>query len=615
MVIFDEFDIDYRSPQGALKSGTELCLRVKSKRGSFQRIIAKITPDGGEVRNYEMSWQGYDGSRDVFAVKIQMTNPELCWLYFSGENKEGACSNYDRTGSTDEIAAPYQITVYDKSMKTPDWFKGTVMYHIFIDRFCRIDDMVYVRPGGEYRQQWGAMPRYLPDETGTVRNNDFFGGSLWGVAEKLPYLKELGVGCIYLSPAFDAASNHKYDTGDYMSIDEGFGGEKAFDEMCRKADEKGIRIILDGVFNHVGVDSRYFNKYGNYNSIGAYQSQQSPCYDWFSFTNWNQEYASWWGISLLPSLSFSSSCKEFIAGENGVLAHWQNRGASGWRLDVVDELGDEILDPICSRIRQTDDEALVIGEVWEDASNKIAYDRRRRYFLGGQLDSVMNYPLKDGIISYVKYGDTERLAETMSRLCQNYPKPVLDCLMNILGTHDTMRILTVLGAEQLPEGRQAMSEFSLSSEQRSHGIKLLKIASALLYTLPGVPCIYYGDEAGMQGGADPFCRGCYPWGHEDEELRSWYKKLGEIRQRLSVFKDGDYELIAARDGIFAFRRRGCGYCVVTAANINNSQGSINLSGGMYECLSERSVKSCTIPPQAVCIFTERPWSGPGGGVR
>lgn len=602
MVIFDEFDTKYRNPQGAVKAGSILNLTVKSKRGSMKRLITKITPDGGEPCDYEMSWKCCEGSRDVFSVSVELPEPKLCWFYFSGESSDGVWHSYDRTGRTNEIRAQYQLTVYDRNLKTPDWFKGSVMYHIFIDRFCRIDDKVYIRPGGEYRQHWGDMPRFLPDETGIVRNNDFFGGSLWGVSEKLPYLKELGVGCIYLSPAFDGASNHKYDTGDYMSIDEGFGGGEAFDELCEKAAKENIRIILDGVFNHVGTDSRYFNKYGSYDSIGAYQSRQSPYYDWFSFTNWNEEYDSWWGISLLPRLSFSDSCKEFVTGEDGVLAHWQKKGCSGWRLDVVDELGDEILDPICGRIRQTDDQALIIGEVWEDASNKTAYDRRRRYLLGGQLDSVMNYPLKDGIISYVKYGDTERLAETMSRLCQNYPKPVLDCLMNILGTHDTMRILTVLGGEQLPEGKQAMSEFSLTAEERRRGITRLKIASALLYTLPGVPCIYYGDEAGMEGGSDPFCRGCYPWGHEDARLRNWYKKLGEIRQRLPVFKSGSYELIMARDGVFAFRRKGGGD-VITAANITGSRADINIHGNMYECINECWTDVCTIPPESVCIFS------------
>jgi glycosidase len=315
-------------------------------------------------------------------------------------------------------------------------------------------------------------------------------------------------------------------------------------------------------------------------------------------------YESWWGIELLPAVNKNNAeYRDFLCGNDGVIAHWTRKGVSGWRLDVVDEIPDSLLDPLCVAMRRENKNVYIAGEVWEDASHKIAYSVRRRYFLGGQLNSVTNYPLKKAIIACVKDGDINELVNTMSSLCKNYPKHVLDSLMNIIGTHDTMRILTVLSGAHFPEGKLAMSHFKLSYEQLLLAKKRLKLASALQFTLPGVPCLYYGDEAGMEGGADPFNRVCYPWGHEDKELISWFSKLSKIRKQFDCFKNGQYTLIEARDGLFAFTRGNGDDRVLVAINISDKDRTVTAKGFTFDLLKEESTNVLNIKTGNVGIFS------------
>lgn len=577
MYIFDEYDEYYRYPQGAVTDSETLKMRVLLSRGAYTGPRLRVQRDGGPDYTLPAEYAGARGSYGVYNMSFTPPEPGLYWYWFEADSDAGTVAIYNGPDQK-----PFQLTVYDADYKTPEWIKGGVMYQLFVDRFARLSETPpYVRETGRYRPDWDGTPDFRADENGVVRNDDFFGGSLDGVIEKLPYLSELGVTCIYLSPIFDAASNHKYDVGDYLKIDPAFGDEQTFVRLCKEAGELGMRVICDGVFNHVGVDSRYFNRFGRYDSLGAYQSQDSPYYDWFTFRNWNTDYDAWWNVKLLPSLNKNSeSLKEFLMGDSGVLGYWSERGCGGWRLDVADELPDSFLGPLCASVKDKDPNALILGEVWEDASNKISYAVRRRYLLGGQLDSVTNYPLKDALIAYALGGGAAALADTMAALVQNYPKPALDCLMNIVGTHDTMRILTVLGAENLPDGKEAMSVFRLSERERRTAAEKLKIVSALQFTLPGFPCVFYGDEAGMEGGADPFCRGCYPWGNEDLELLDWYKNLARIRRSLPALHGGAYHLLWADGGIFAFQRGEADDAITITANISNLDVTIYNTRGI-----------------------------------
>ena len=532
------------------------------------------------------------------------------WGYFVYGNRHNGkfseCDNGD-----------YLLTVSSPEYETPKWLKGGVMYQIFPDRFCRADVDIEVNAengpvleGRILREDWGGAPLYKPNERGKVLNNDFFGGNLRGIEERLPYLKTLGVTAIYLNPIFEATSNHRYDTSDYMKIDPFLGTEEDFASLVTAAKSLGIRLILDGVFNHTGDNSLYFNKYGKFPSVGAYQSQASPYFSWYSFQRFPDKYSSWWGIDILPEVNENSvDYQDFIFGEycsqsnnanashkqvvnsedgnkkygeteRGVLKKWLSFGIGGYRLDVADELPDFFLKKLRKSVKETNKNAIIIGEVWEDASDKISYSTRREYLHGEELDSVMNYPFKDAIVTFVKDGNSSYFAETVAKIVDHYPKATLDCLMNILGTHDTARILTVLaGKTAWTKDEMAAESAALSVSECTIAVEKLKIAALLLFTLPGVPCIYYGDEIGMEGFGDPFCRRCFDLKNANEDLLAFYRKLGEIRKKYrGIFAEGEYEEVFEKDGCFAFRRKTKNKSVYISVNMSQEKFCLNVVG-------------------------------------
>ena len=439
--------------------------------------------------------------------------------------------------------------MYDGEYHTPRWFGEGITYNIFPDRFCR--DKAPEQPESEgvvervLHQNWDDIPVYLPDEHGEILNNDFFGGTLLGVYAKLDYLESLHVTTIYFNPIFQAYSNHRYDTGDYKRIDPLLGCEEDFRALCSEAARRGMRVVLDGVFNHTGYDSRYFNARGHYDSVGAFQSKESPYFSWFDFHNWPNEYGSWWGIYTLPQVNETDGSYQnyIIEDEDSVVRRWLRLGASGWRLDVADELPDSFIQKLNAAARREKSDALIIGEVWEDASNKIAYSERRRYFQGGELDSVMNYPLRDAILGFLNGGTAEHFAESMECIRENYPRDVFYNLMNVIGTHDTARALTLLGVteNEWKMDRNGRAHYQLPPDRLEIALRRLRMAAVIQFTMPGSPTIYYGDEAGQQGFEDPFNRQTYPWGHENQELLAFYRKLCEIRAEEQTLADGDLQ--------------------------------------------------------------------------
>ncbi len=584
---YNPLDEACKSITGGIPCQSEITLRIiekESGEGNFsaQTCTLVLFRDGETEQRFSL--QARNGN---FEITIRFNQ---CGLYFyrfeldgrgfgCGEMREGVISNYP---------CCWQITVFEPNYKTPDWLKGGIMYQIFPDRFYKSGN-IPIQEHKILRSDWGGTPRYQPNEYGKILNNDFFGGNLNGIREKLSYLKEFGVNALYLNPIFEAYSNHRYDTGDYMQIDPLLGTKDDFDRLVEEAKKYGIGIILDGVFNHTGDDSRYFNRYGRYTDLGAYQSKLSPYADWYNFYEFPEGYDSWWGIAVLPAINeYSVSYQNFIYGKDGVLKHWLHHGIMGWRLDVADEIPDFFLSALRTSVKEENPEALIIGEVWEDASNKIAYDVRRRYLQGNELDSVMNYPLKDAIINFMLSGNNTELRKTIFQLIDNYPKQTLDCLMNILGTHDTSRIITVLG-EQHCGSRDEMAIAKLDVRQKEKAKNRLKMAALLQFTLPGVPCIYYGDENGMEGYKDPFCRRCYDWEHTDDEIRSFYRTLGMIREKYKeVFKDGVYhEIFADRSCLVYERRLSSDDDIIVFINNSRNQYNVSLCGQYTECLTEK----------------------------
>lgn len=561
MRIYDPWDKNYKSKFGAISCGSEVTIRIAVECSLHPKdaILILFRPDQKErfIRMKPIGGDEFGICR--FEVTFTLTNVGIHYYHFSigiGDGRRLIKKSGANIGTFDGEHS-FQLTVYDSNFKTPDVFKGGVMYQIFPDRFNRSGKNHDGIPTDRViRRDWGGTPHYLPDENGIVRNNDYFGGDLDGIAEKLPYLKELGVDYIYLTPIFEAHENHRYNTADYLKVDPLLGTNDDFTNLCKTAAEYGMKVILDGVFSHTGADSVYFNKNGRYDSIGAYNSQDSPYSSWYTFHNFPRDYESWWGFDTLPNVNENDeSYTEFICGEGGVLEYWIEQGASGYRLDVADELPDEFLDELRIAVKRSSEHSLIIGEVWEDASNKESYGIRRRYLLGEQLDSVMNYPFKEAILNYIKYANAGEFVDSIMTILENYPKPAIDVLMNSISTHDTERALTrIAGEDAHNRDKTWQAQYKLGDWEYAKAVAHLKCAMVLQFFLPGIPCIYYGDEIGMQGYRDPFNRGCFTWDAIDENLRTFTAELASIRSELQCMKEGEFTAHFATGDTFIFSR-------------------------------------------------------------
>ena len=593
-IYYNPLDPACKSVLGGVRQNESFTIRIFGK--SDEPCIFVLQRDGCEAQSLHM--QNISGG---WELQLSFAEPGLYFYWFRLGGRRAALGE-DRNAEFSDSASAYQILVYRECFATPAWFKGGIMYQIFPDRFFKSGETL-AEKGKWLHRDWHETPEFRPNEKGKILNNDFFGGNFRGILKKLDYLQSLHVTVIYLNPIFRAFSNHRYDTGDYMQLDPMLGSEEDFAALVSECWKRGIRLILDGVFNHTGDDSRYFNKYGTYDEIGAYQSKDSKYYSWYNFRHFPDKYDSWWGIDVLPAVNENCpSYIDFITGENGVLRRWMKYPLGGFRLDVADELPDEFVAKIRSAVKSANGDAVVIGEVWEDASNKIAYSTRRKYFQGEELDSVMNYPLKDAIINFVVSGNTSLLRRTVGMLLDHYPKCVLDSLMNILGTHDTVRVLTALGGV-CAYNKEEMAVLKLSAEQRAVATERLKIAAILLYTFFGVPCIYYGDEIGMEGYSDPFCRKPFAWDLIDEDILSHYRWLGELRSRYTVFRDGDYRELYHDDNCIVFERRKGKEAVITVANLGNNKYTLRFNGVLYNQLSgERCVDRVDIEPHHIAVY-------------
>lgn len=616
MQIFNSRKKEYKSQISAIAVDEQVKFRLVVPRCikcSCARLA--VFKDNESTVYYNMFWAGMCGeSHEYWEIHFSATTAGLYFYHFELETPWGNSLVKNVGNGEGELNAEgteFQQTVYEKDFKTPDFLKGGLIYQIFPDRFYNSKAPKKNVPEGRVMRKWGEEPYWQESQMNGIWNNDYFGGDLKGVEEKLEYLSGLGVSCIYLNPIFEAHSNHRYDTADYEKIDSLLGDESDLESLCKKAHGLGISVILDGVFSHTGCDSKYFNMYNRYNTVGAYNSKSSPYFSWYKFTDYPNGYKSWWGIKLLPEVSEEDEgYREYICGKNGILRKWLRLGISGWRLDVADELPDVFLDDLRKAVKEENENAVIIGEVWEDATNKFAYGERRRYLLGDQLDSVMNYPFADAILNYVKFGNAQAFMSGIMSIVENYPPCVVNVLMNHIGTHDTERALTRLAGESA-EGKDRAWQHShnqLSDYDYLKGISMMKLASLIQYTLPGVPSLYYGDEAGMQGMKDPFNRACFPWDNINKELYKWYKRLGEIRRGCKAFKEGSFEPLYAADSAIAYVRRSEENSVLTA--VNNSEQEIHIPVGeewdnsysFFEFSSKNGI--LTLPPYQFALLSK-----------
>lgn len=574
---------EYRSPYGAVAVGTTVTISLDAPEA--ERVYLRLWTGSetlipmtkGEAGRFTAEW-------------IVPETPGLVWYYFRVDTADGTVFygvDHGGTGKSTDQPESWQITVY-APQPLSEWYRNAVVYQIFPDRFARGGDWLRCQENAAHpagwkgtrrmvMQEWNDTPFYCRDEKQRVTRWPFFGGNLQGILKKLPYLKSLGVGAIYLNPIFLASSNHKYDTADYLTIDPGFGTEEDFRNLCAQAKEMGIRVILDGVFSHTGDDSIYFNRFGNYPQPGAYGPAPSPYDDWYRFGEaYPAGYECWWDVDSLPDVEeLNPGYQELICGEDGVIRKWLRLGASGWRLDVADELPDSFIAAIRTACKIEQKDALLLGEVWEDASHKISYDRLREYLLGQELDCTMHYPFRDGAVAFLLGQKTAgAFAEEMESIRENYPETALYGALNLVGTHDTPRILTVLG--EAPEGltEAERENYRLPPDKRDMALRRLRLLDELLFAFPGVPCVYYGDEAGMEGYADPFNRGTFPWGREDGDLQYHVRMLSNLRKEYPVLTHGTARYTAVNDAVFLLERQWKDSQIVLYVNRSRTEQTV-----------------------------------------
>ena len=632
--LFNSYDPYFKQPFGAVRAGQSvhltLCIPEELGYVDPHLVIQKEGKYDVPVY-YRMKFDGQTPKQNHFSVDVTLNDVGLYFYYFDlytdfrrivrGPDNCGVVSWQD--------GEKWQITVYEADFRTPETFKGKVFYQIFPDRFCEgVENKPMPFPDRLYQADKHAEPFWQPNETGGHLNEDYFGGDLKGIQLKLPYLHEMGVDYLYLNPIFEAHSNHRYNTADYLNVDPLLGTNEDFETLCKEAAKYGIGIVLDGVFSHTGSDSRYFNREGRYGEGGAYRDPNSPYRSWYDFDpkykggyrSWwgfetlcaearkygigivldgvfshtgsdsryfNREgrygeggayrdpnspyrswydfdpkykggYRSWWGFETLPEVNEETpSYVEFITGEGGVIDTWLRRGAAGFRLDVADELPDEFIEKVRTAVKRVGPDKFLLGEVWEDATTKFGFDKRRTYLLGKGLDSVMNYPFKNAVLGFVCGRDAGQTMTDILSICEHYPAPALDTALNFLSTHDTERALTVIADEPANgRGREWQSGRCVTGDAYEEGMLKLRMAYAIIYTLPGVPCLYYGDEIGMQGYRDPFNRGFYCWNSHEERLKPVLAQLAQLRHTCEAFRTGELHVLRAEGGVLHYQRIG-----------------------------------------------------------
>ena len=611
-ILFDSKKSEFKTPFGTLLPGEECTLHIHIPATvRSQKVECLISLfDGSNPMSVPLTLHAQEGAYEIFRGSFSLTEPGLYYYYFRIHTPGNSFRLFKYGNDTNmEDGDLWQVSCIPADFTVPQWAQGAVIYQIFPDRFCKSGDCDLRDKLTPYtiHENWDEEVQWQPTPDGQVLNNDFFGGNFRGITEKLDYIASLGTTILYLNPISKSFSSHRYDTADYKTPDPMLGTLEDFSQLCREAHKRGIRVILDGVYSHTGSNSLYFDKQRTFGGNGAYCTRTSPYYTWYQFQNWPDHYNSWWGFDTLPTANKldPSFIDYIITGENSVIAHWLNAGCDGFRLDVADELPNEFLSLLKKRLRQLRPDALLMGEVWEDASNKIAYGVRRWYFVDGQLDSVMNYPFRSAILAYLRdCDDGRRLADTVMTIAENYPSQVLLCNMNLLSTHDSVRILTAL-VDGFEGSREQQAHRHLSPQQYSAAVEKLLMASFIQYTLPGAPSLYYADEAGMEGHKDPFNRRTYPWGRENQTLLTHFRALGKLRAEHPALRLGDIRFFQSQDGKLGFTRQYPGQTLRVC--VNRSLAPWELPGGKLlfgHNLLSVAEDGVTLDAGGMCILEE-----------
>ena len=476
------------------------------------------------------------------------------------------------------------------NFSVPDWAKGKIMYHIFLDRFNRgSQEPLPEMPRRHIHKSWHEKMQIGPDKEG-IWNNDFYGGDVPGITQKLDYIQSLGVSILYISPPVYSQSNHRYDTAEYEIIDPYAGTNEDLKKLCDEAHKRGMKVVLDAVFNHTGSDSKYFNKFASFNELGAYQSEQSKYSNFFrkryNSKTGKQEFDYWWGMDNLPVCNGDSpEWINYITGENGIIDQWFKLGIDGLRLDVADELTDYFIEQIKIAVERNKKDGFILGEVWKNFMRM-----NRGYISSGKgMHATMNYPLVDALMRYFKYVDTEKLRWTISDIINEYPEESIYALMNFTSTHDISRPITVFGSKEefspysewiwdalKKDDRDYCEKFTLTKEEYEHAKEVYKAYVTTLAFMPGILSIFYGDEAGVEGLGNLSNRKTFPWAKEDQDLVEFFTSIGKIRLNNNFLEQSALNMLKINRDYLMFERTTNNESAIIAVNRTDQNQPIEL---------------------------------------
>ena len=515
-ITFNSHEIKYKNPFGAVSRGQDVLIQIDVNADCDVHLIID---NESNIERYKMNKKG-----SSYSFNLNTSNYRTTVYYYFEIAVDGECiyyaNNSELLGGEGSIydSIPenlYQITIYDIKYPVPKWFSESSIYHIFVDRF------------------------YNPEidlEDLNLELESVWGGNLKGIIDKLDYIQSLGVSTIYLSPIFEADEYHRYHTGDYEKIERSIGDEDIFAKLVKEIKKRNMHIILDCVFNHCSWNSKYFNKFNSYDTIGAYQSKDSKYYDWFIFNEYPDDYYTYLDVKELPKFNGENEglLNYLLYNDDSIIKRWMDYGIDGWRIDAANYMEDNYLEKIYDVVKSYNPDAVVISECWNDASNYLYYDNKeyRRFLAGLQNDSMIHFPLHGLIIEFVNGGYTADVFKSKYySLMENYPLEYFYSTMNFISNHDLFRALTFF----------------------DNNLDYLMTAFCLLFTLPGIPTIYYGDEVGLDGDWEPDCRKAFPWSNINYELLEVVRLLSNMRNNHDALKRGNIQFMDFND-LLVFKR-------------------------------------------------------------
>lgn len=593
----NNFELKYKDPFGAVAENTKVKFRIDTDINiEYKSCTLRLwTARQNEIK-FDMEYvnNGYE-------VSIRIKEKGLNWYYFileetSGKKlyygtKEGLTAGEGKVFYSTPNDNSFQITCYDKDFKVPEWFKGNIMYQIFPDRFNRNKN--YKFDTSKYKLIHEDWDEHLGCTRWGADNFEYYAGNIQGIIDKIDYIKQLGVGVIYLNPIFKARSNHRYDVSTYMEIDEMLGLPSDFKKFVDICHNNNIKVIIDVSWNHTGDDSVYFNKYKTFGLDGAFNNPNSNYRSWYNIYD-NGQYDCWWNFDSLPTLNKHDVSYRTHVRE--VVHKWVSYGIDGFRLDVIDELPDGFLKWFRDILKAENEDLVVFGEVWDDPTlKKDGYGKFRSYLYGNSQDSVMNYQLRNLIVSFLGYGvgekevyhtnlNSEEFVNKCMNLMSNFPKDSFYSAMNFLSTHDINRIITALGdapwVDSMSKSQQG--HYKLPQDKYDLAVSRFKLAWLFMCFMPGNPSLYYGDEIGMQGYNDPYNRKPMKWNNIDNRLLEWIISANMLRNKEDVLKYGDVKLIHSNNDVVGIIRTYKNRRQVCFINRSNENKFIMFNGEQFE---------------------------------